>query len=211
MFRLVVFDLDGTLLDTAPDLYQALCDTLEFYRIEKKPSFEEFKKHIGGGAYGFLEPFLPQDLLEEALLKLRSFYLERYLCKNTRPFEGIGEVLKTLKERGIKLAVATNKITEGALRVLKAFRLVEYFEIVAGRDLPPKHKPHGEHIEYIISRLGIEPKETLMVGDRLDDILAAKNAGSFSAYALWGYTEPLNVESDFFLKEPKELLKLLID
>ena len=208
MFELVIFDLDGTILDTAPDLYLALCDTLKFYGYEK-PSFEEFRKHIGGGAFGFLSPFLPKGLWEEALQRLRKFYLERYLCKNTRPYEGIVETIDCLKSRNVKLAVATNKITEGAIRVLKAFQLENYFELIVGRDLPAKHKPAPEHITYITNRLGINSRKVLVVGDRTDDILAAKNAGTFSAYALWGYNEPLNVEADFFLKKPQELLKLL--
>ena len=207
MFELVILDLDGTILDTAPDLYLALCDTLEFYGYEK-PSFEEFRKHIGGGAFGFLSPFLPKELWEEALQKLRKFYLKKYLCKNTRPYEGIVETLDNLKSRNIKLAVATNKITEGAIRVLKAFKLENYFELIVGRDLPIKYKPAAEHITYITEKLEIDNKKVLVVGDRTDDILAAKNAGTFSAYALWGYNEPLNVEADFFLKNPKGLLKL---
>ena len=208
MFDLIIFDLDGTILDTAPDLYSALCDTLEFYGREK-PTFEEFKKHIGGGAFGFISPFLPKELWEEALQRLRTFYLERYLCKNTKPYEGIEELLSELEKRDVKLAVATNKITEGAVRVLKAFGFEKYFELVVGRDLPKEHKPSPLHITYITDRLGVKLKKTLVVGDRKDDILAAKNAGTFSAYALWGYNEPLNVEADFFLKKPQELLKLL--
>jgi len=207
MFELVIFDLDGTLLDTAPDLYSALCDTLEFYGFEK-PTFEEFKKHIGGGAFGFLSPYLPEDLWEKALHRLRSYYLEKYLCKDTKPFEGTVEVLEQLKEKGVKLAVATNKITEGAIRVLKAFNLESYFEIVVGRDIPKEHKPSPEHITYITENLKVDVKNVLVVGDRKDDILAAKNAGTFSAYALWGYNEPLNVEADFFLTRPRSLLEL---
>ena len=208
MFELIIFDLDGTILDTAPDLYSALCDTLDYYGYEK-PTFEEFRKYIGGGAFGFISPFLPRELWEEALKKLRSYYLERYLCVKTEPFEGIEKVLEELRKRNIKLAVATNKITEGAIRVLKAFDLERYFELIVGRDLPPKHKPSSEHITYITEKLGVNTKKVLVVGDRKDDISAAKNAGAFSAYALWGYNEPLNIEADFFLKTPIEILNII--
>ena len=208
MFELVVFDLDGTLLDTAPDLYKALCDTLKDYNCEIPP-FEEFVKHIGGGAYGFLQPFLPPERWEEALLKLRHYYLTRYVCCETKPFEGIEEVLKTLKGKGLKLAVATNKITEGAERVLTLTGLRNYFDLVVGRDLPKEHKPSEEHILYITKRLGVKPEKTLVVGDRSDDVIAGKRAGAKVAYALWGYTEPLNgLKPDYFLNHPKELLNL---
>ena len=209
MFELVIFDLDGTLLDTAPDLYRALCDTLRDYGCEIPP-FGEFVKHIGGGAYGFLQPFLPPERWEEALLKLRHYYLTRYVCCETKPFEGMEEVLKTLKGRGFKLAVATNKITEGAERVLTLTGLRPYFDLVVGRDLPKEHKPSKEHILYITDRLGVKPKNTLVVGDRSDDVIAAKEAGAKVAYALWGYTEPLKgIEPDYYINRPTELLKLL--
>jgi len=209
-FELVIFDLDGTLLDTAPDLYKALCDTLRDYGCEIPP-YGEFVKHIGGGAYGFLQPFLPSEKWEEALLKLRSYYLNRYICEETKPFEGIEEVLKTLKGKGFKLAVATNKITEGAERVLKLTGLRDYFDLVVGRDLPKEHKPSKEHILYITDLLGVSPSNTLVVGDRSDDILSAKSAGAKSAYALWGYVEPLNgLEPDFFLKHPSEVLEIVL-
>ncbi|RTZ70166.1 MAG: HAD family hydrolase [Aquificaceae bacterium] len=210
MVEAVIFDLDGTLLDTAPDLYRALCDTARDYGIQS-PSFEEFKKHIGGGAYGFIAPFFPSEVWEEALLKLRSYYLNRYLCRDTKPFEGIRETLEILKERGLKLAVATNKITEGALRVLKITDLLHYFDTVVGRDLPREHKPSKEHILFICKRLNLEPSKTIVVGDRLDDILSAKGAGAKSALALWGYIQPLppEVKPDFLLKTPKELLGIL--
>ncbi len=209
MVDLVIFDLDGTLIDTAPDLYMALCDTLKEYGVQP-PEFGEFCKHIGGGAYGFLEPFLPDEVLEEALLKLRRHYLEKYMFKDSRPYGGIFEVLETLKSRGLKLAVATNKITEGAVRVLKAAKMDRYFDFIAGRDLPPAHKPDPRHLLFITQKLGINPERSLMVGDRSDDVLAAKGAKVLSAYALWGYTEPLNgLKPDFYLKRPTDLLKVL--
>jgi phosphoglycolate phosphatase len=210
MAEAVIFDLDGTLLDTAPDLYKALCDTACDYGIQP-PSYEEFKKHIGGGAYGFIAPFFPKNLWEEALLKLRSYYLERYICKETKPFEGILEALEQLKGKGLKLAVATNKITEGAIRVLRLTGLLPYFEAVVGRDLPEEHKPSPKHILYVCRQLEVLPAQTLVVGDRLDDILSAQGAGAKSALALWGYTEnlPPQVKPDFYLKTPWELLKIL--
>jgi HAD superfamily hydrolase (TIGR01549 family) len=210
MVKAVIFDLDGTLLDTAPDLYLALKDTLEDYGVEPPP-FEEFKKHIGGGAYGFLQPFLPSHLWEEALLKLRKYYLERYVCLHTKPFEGIPEVLKTLKREGFKLAVATNKITEGAIRVLERTGLLNYFDEIAGRDLPKEHKPSPEHILYITDKLKISSSETMVIGDRSDDVIAALRAGAFSGYALWGYTEPLpeDYRPHYLLKKPLELLEIV--
>lgn len=209
MVSLVIFDLDGTLIDTAPDLYMAFCDTLREFGYQPPP-FEVFCKYMGGGAYGFLEPFLPSEILEEALQKVRHYYLTKYLFKESKPYGGIVEVLESLKSRGYKLAVATNKITDAAIRVLKEANLANFFELIVGRDLPKEHKPSPEHLLYINYRLRVEPQKTLMVGDRSDDILAAKKAGAYSGYALWGYTEPLNgLKPDFLLKEPKEILNLL--
>jgi len=210
MIKLVVFDLDGTLLDSARDLYLALCDTLKEYG-KTPPDFETFKRHLGGGAYAFISPFLPQELWEEALLKLRRHYLEKYLCLHTRPYGGVEETLKELKNRGFKLAVATNKITEGALRVLEKSGLLGYFDLVAGRDLPPAHKPSPEHLIFVAKNLGVEPRQALMVGDRSDDVQTALGAGALAAHAGWGYEEETGPPpgAHFYLKSPFEILRVL--
>jgi len=208
MVKLVVFDLDGTLLDTAYSLYLALRDALKDFGVEEPP-FEVFKKHIGGGAYGFIAPFLPPEYHEEALMKLRHYYLTRYIDHpSARPFPGIVETLERLKEMGLHLAVATNKITEGAVRVLERKGLLNFFDVVAGRDLPKEHKPSPEHLFYILSALGgdLKPQNTLMVGDRSDDVECALKSGAYAGYALWGYNEDqLNVKPHFFIKTPIEL------
>jgi len=209
MFGLIVWDLDGTLLDTAPDLYKAFCDMLRDFGFGDRdiPDYGEFKKYIGGGAFGFIQPFLPEDLWEDALLKVRKYYLERYICRETKPYEGIVETLETLKGEGLKLAVATNKITEGAVRVLEKTDLLKYFDIVVGRDLPKEHKPSPHHLFYITERLNVNPAEVLHIGDRSDDVACAKSAGAKAGYALWGYTEPLKLEPDFLLEKPEDVLK----
>ena len=211
-FNLIIFDLDGTLLDTALDLYLAFKDTLTDYGFEVPP-FEEFKKHIGGGAYGFLQPFLPEELLEEALQRVRRYYLERYICVHTKPFEGIEETLQRLKKENLLLAVATNKITEGAVRVLKRTGLIDYFDLIVGRDLPPEHKPSPLHITYITKRLNVKPNKALVVGDRKDDVVAGNLAGAKTAYALWGYTEPLGEREEekphYRLEKPIQILDVV--
>jgi len=212
MFELVVWDLDGTLLDTAPDLYKAFCDTLKDFGFNGKdiPDYREFKKYIGGGAFGFIQPFLPEELWEEALFKVRKYYLERYICLETKPYNGIVETLETLRGEGFKLAVATNKITEGAIRVLEKTNLLKYFDIVVGRDLPQEHKPSPQHLFYITEKLEINPRKVLHIGDRSDDVVCAKRAGAKIGYALWGYTEPLEWEPDFLLKKPREVLNIVL-
>jgi phosphoglycolate phosphatase len=212
MFELVVWDLDGTLLDTAPDLYKAFCDMLKDFGFNGKdiPGYDEFRKYIGGGAFGFIQPFLPEELWEKALFKVRKYYLERYICKETRPYEGIVETLETLKDEGLKLAVATNKITEGAIRVLERTDLLKYFDLIVGRDLPKEHKPSPQHLFYITERLNVGPRWVLQIGDRSDDVVCAKRAGAKAGYALWGYTEPLELEPDFLLKNPKEVLNFVL-
>jgi len=211
-FKLVVWDLDGTLLDTAPDLYKAFRDALKDFGFSGRdiPEYGVFKKYIGGGAFGFIKPFLPEELWEEALYKVRKYYLERYICKETQPYDGIVETLEILKSKGIAMAVATNKITEGAVRVLDRTDLLKYFDIVVGRDLPKEHKPSPHHLFYITRKLNVNPGEVLHIGDRSDDVICAKSAGAYSGYALWGYTEPLEVEPDFRLERPQGVLNIVL-
>ncbi|NPB06800.1 MAG: phosphoglycolate phosphatase [Aquificae bacterium] len=205
--KAVLFDLDGTLVDSAPDIARALRRTLKALNKEHLVP-DDVRPFIGGGARRLLEAVLKDAFTEEAVSLFRSFYAAEP-ARYSRPYDGIPELLNELKRRGLKLAVVTNKPDEITHALLKSLNLLDYFEFVAGGDTFPEKKPSPLPVLKTLERLSVEPKEALLVGDTEADVAAALSAGCYAALALWGYGAGSSLKPHFTLKSPSELLELL--
>ncbi|MHB8068308.1 MAG: HAD family hydrolase [Desulfobaccales bacterium] len=191
---LIVFDLDGTLADSLPDLTNAAnyaCRSLG--RPEHPP--EAVKGMIGGGERKFVERFLGpghERLLEEGL-KLYLDYYSRHCGDLTRIYPGVKETLPRLA--GKKLAVLSNKLQRLTEKVLQSLGIFPWFAAVrgGGGDLPLKPSP--EPLLALIKELQAEPTRTLMVGDKTADVLAGKGAGALTLGVTYGYGEPSDLEA----------------
>ena len=150
--------------------------------------------------------FKPEEL-EEALERF-LFYYHAEPVVYTKPYEGILETLKRLKDKGLLLAVATNKPHTITLEVLKHLSMLELFHEVIGADLLPEKKPSPMPLLEIARRLKVDPKKALMVGDSQTDIEAGRRAGMKTAHASWGYKKP-ETTPDYTLLHPYQLLELL--
>ena len=204
--RLVIFDLDGTLIDSAEDI--ALHVGRVYRELKGKDvSTDEVKKNIGDGARSLLANFFQGQELEEALERFLHYYISEPVIY-TKPYEGVMETLEGLKERRILLAVATNKPHAITLEVLKRLNMLHYFDEVLGADLSPEKKPSPLPLLEIAKRLEVPPELGLMVGDSENDILAGKRAGMLTAHARWGYKTPQS-PPDYHLDHPKDLLRLM--
>lgn len=204
--RLVIFDLDGTLIDSAEDIALHVGRVYRELKGKDVPA-DEVKKNIGDGARSLLSNFFQGQELEEALERFLHYYILEPVI-HTRPYEGVMETLEGLKERGILLAVATNKPHAITLEVLKRLKMLHYFDEVLGADLLPEKKPSPLPLLEIAKRLEVPPELGLMVGDSENDILAGKRAGMLTAHARWGYKTPQS-PPDYHLDHPKELLRLI--
>jgi haloacid dehalogenase superfamily, subfamily IA, variant 1 with third motif having Dx(3-4)D or Dx(3-4)E len=168
---------------------------------------DEVKKNIGDGARSLLANFFQGQELEKALERFLHYYISEPVI-HTKPYEGVMETLEGLKERGILLAVATNKPHAITLEVLKRLNMLHYFDEVLGADLLPEKKPSPLPLLEIAKRLEVPPELSLMVGDSENDILAGRRAGMLTAHARWGYKAPQS-PPDYHLDHPKDLLHLI--
>lgn len=183
-----VFDLDGTLVDSAPDLHAAL-DRL--MAVKRLPGFAraEVVAMIGDGVRVLLErAYAARGItLDEAGLQHFMTDYEANAAVLTRAFDGIPELLVGLRDAGWRLAVCTNK-PEGAARVLlSGLGLDGHFSALGGGDSFPMRKPDPGHLRATLAAAGAVPEDAVMIGDHRNDIEAARGAGVRAIFAGWGY------------------------
>jgi phosphoglycolate phosphatase len=185
----IVFDLDGTLVDTAPDLTNALNDALT-RRGYAVISQETIRSAVGFGARVMIEEALRRAGAEEDIDEMLADFLIHYeanIAAESRPFPGAVASLQTLAAAGAKLAVCTNKREHLTRKLLQALGLQHYFRSVAGRDTFTVSKPDPGHLTGAIALAGGEPSRAIMVGDSDVDIATAKSAGVPSILVSFGY------------------------
>ncbi|MET0315136.1 MAG: phosphoglycolate phosphatase [Hansschlegelia sp.] len=190
----IVFDLDGTLVESAPDLLDALTATLLEEGVEPIP-YDQARGLIGAGARALVQRGLDaadREVTKERLDALHAFFLEHYsahIADKTRPYVGCEDALDRLAASGAKLAVCTNKIESLARQLLDALNLTSRFDAIVGGDTFGVSKPDPAPLLGAIERAGGDPLRAVMVGDSSTDVDAAKNAGVPVIVATFGYTE----------------------
>jgi len=190
----LAFDLDGTLVDTAPDLVGALNHLLGQEGLAPLP-VEEARPFIGRGARWLIERGFQAagaPIAEEQKSELVTRFIDHYLAHiadESRPFPGMVETLSALKAAGARLAVCTNKRTDLSRALLDALDLTSLFEAVIGADLAPAIKPDPRHLETAITAAGGTLDRALLVGDAATDAGAARAAGTPLILVSFGYTE----------------------
>jgi len=185
---LIIFDLDGTLIDSSQDIAWCANRTLESMGYTGKDP-AEIVGHIGWGVKPLLEKLMPEESPEritEARLKFLAVYGE-HLVVETTLYPGVVDVLDQFTRAGKKLAVVTNKPEGLAAGILEVMKLDGYFRLVLGGDSLPNRKPHPEPIEKAIKELGASPDRTIVVGDSPVDCEAAKGAGAYAIGAAYGF------------------------
>lgn len=190
-YELVIFDLDGTLLDTLDDLTQAVNHALAQQHFPPRTR-EEVRRLIGNGIASTVRRAIPEGsddgAFQKALSDFRSYYLD-HVNVYTRPYDGIPALLDAMNRAGIQAAVNSNKV-DSASQALCAAHLPDRFACILGErpEIPKKPAPDGAF--QIMRQLGTDPKRTLYVGDGEADIQTAINAGIDCAWVSWGYRRP---------------------
>lgn len=190
----LAFDLDGTLVDSAPDLIGTLNVLLAQEGIAPLP-LDEARPFIGHGARRLIERGFRAQGAEveperlEALFARFIAHYEDHIADETRPFPGLVEALEQLKTAGAKLVVCTNKLTGLSIKVLEALDLARLFEAVVGADAAPAPKPDGRHLLAAVEAVGGDSARTIMVGDASTDAGTARAAGAHLILVSFGYTE----------------------
>lgn len=191
---LVIFDLDGTLIDTAPDLIDSLNDTIATAGLAPV-TFDDLTHLVGQGARVMIRRAFELrkaalgDAEAEALFQHFVSHYHDHMPGKSRPFDGMIACLDRLSAAGMKLAVCTNKAEGLAIPLLEKLGLSRHFAATTGGDTFAVRKPDAAHIFGTIDRAGGERRESVMVGDSINDILAAKNADIPSIAVDFGYSD----------------------
>ena len=188
----ILFDLDGTLVDTAPDLMDAHNHVMKkFGHKEKKLS--DIKSLAGKGAWVMMQRSFRQEIKDEKIKKEMTKEFIDFYSKNidrgSKPINGVMEFLKWAKDKNISMAVCTNKQERLAVDLLKKLRMYKYFEYVAGSDTFPFNKPDPRHLTDVVEIIQGDLKKTIMVGDSEVDGMSAENAKIPFVLVKDGYTE----------------------
>jgi N-acetyl-D-muramate 6-phosphate phosphatase len=209
----VLFDLDGTLIDSAVDL-AAAANAMRTDRCLVALPLTQYRPHGGSGARGMLGQAFCTAPGQSGYDELKREFLDRYetlMYDNTRPFVGVEAELLALSEAGIAWGIVTNKAERFALPLAKALGLAA--GVIVGGDTTGHTKPHPAPLLEAARRLGVAPQSCLYVGDDERDILAGRAAGMATAAAAWGYLgqrgEFRHWCADLELSAPGELLKAL--
>ena len=190
----IAFDLDGTLVDTAPDLIGTLNILLGEEGLPAL-ALEEARPFIGRGARWLIErgfqaagqtlhPARTQVLFDRFIAHYRE-----HIADQSRPFPGCEAALDALKAQGAKLAVCTNKRTDLSVTLLQTLGLVDRFDAIVGADAAPAIKPDPRHLMAAVNAVGGEAERTILVGDAATDVGAARGAGAGLILVSFGYTE----------------------
>ena len=214
---MIAFDLDGTLVHTAPDLMGTLNTLLAEEGLPPLP-LETAPMLVGRGAKVMIERGFTaagEPLHEPRASALFDRYIALYLGRiadESRPYEGMIDALNELEAAGAILAVCTNKRTDLSLALLDALDLTSRFKVIVGADLAPRPKPDASHLLHTIELAGGDPARALMVGDSINDVLAAKNAGVPVVVVSFGYTDipPADLDGDALIDRFDELFEQVL-
>ncbi|MDY6367155.1 MAG: HAD family hydrolase [Clostridia bacterium] len=218
MKKLVIFDLDGTLLDTVPDITDNINGMLLHFGYETL-SEKQVASLVGSGAKKLVTDCIAvsvkKPLTEEELSERLSYYNGNYTSSSspkTKPFDGIGKVLTDLKKDGFLIAIMTNKPQETTDRVVKEHLSEFSFDKIVGGSGKVKCKPDKTATVNLLNELGVSPENAFFVGDGETDVLTAINTGTFGISVLWGYRSKIQLEkagAKVFASTPEELYSII--
>jgi phosphoglycolate phosphatase len=212
--RAVLFDLDGTLIDSAPDL-GAAADTMRTVRGLPSLPLEQYRPMVGAGARGMLGVAfgLTPEAPEFATLREEFFCnYEARMTRATTVFEGVAHLVANLQQRGVRWGIVTNKSQRFTIPLVASIADLSSAAVVVSGDTTPHAKPHPEPLLFAARSLGVPPQQCLYVGDDERDIQAGKAAGMATVAATYGYlgkqTDISQWAADAEINSPAQLLQL---
>ncbi len=189
-YELVVFDMDGTILDTLEDLADSVNRVLERFQYPAR-TLEEVRRFVGNGRRKLLERALPAEVSEEEAERIfQEFtsYYQAHCAQKTRPYQGIPRLLETLRASGCRTAVVSNK-ADPAVRELCARFFPGLFDAMSGERDGVGRKPAPDMVDAILGELSVPRERAVYVGDSEVDIATARNAGLACVSVSWGFRE----------------------
>lgn len=216
MKRAVIFDLDGTLSDTIASIKYCADRAIAPFGYGPFPE-SDYKYFIGDGAANLIRRALAAAGDVELVHFDRAFGLyKQYFAADcmyqVKPYKGIPELLEALKDRGVKLAVLSNKPHDQTVDVVGSLFGRGYFDVIQGQKEGVPIKPDPGGVFEILKELGLDPADILYIGDTATDMRTGKSAGAFTVGALWGFRDRRELEeshADAVIEEPCGLLEFL--
>lgn len=214
MIKGIIFDLDGTTLSTLCDIQGSINLVLKNHNYPEK-NYDEVRLAIGRGSRNLIKDSLPLNTKDEIIDTLLNEYIEIYghhYDVETRPYEGIKELFNKLEEKGIVLAINSNKPDKYTKNLIKSHYPGNNFIAVIGAREGIPYKPDPYSANEIVEKMGFDKSEILYVGDSDNDVKTAKNAGLKCVGCLWGFRDIQTLTdagADYIISKPKELLNYL--
>ncbi len=212
MIKAVIFDLDGTLLDTLEDLTDSVNHVLSQHSMKNR-TIDEIRSFIGNGVPTLIARSVPAGTdtvtIRECVAEMAAYYKEHSDIK-TRPYDGITELLTALEEKNIKTAVVTNKV-EDAAKTLCRSKFSHNFTSIIGDNGKDRLKPAPDNVFRALRDLNVNKCEVLYVGDSDVDMITAKNAELTSVGVTWGFRDENVLRksgAEYIINTPEDLLKL---
>lgn len=211
-YKVIVFDLDGTITASDLGITNSIKYSLNYFNIDKNN--EDLTRHIGPSLVSTFREYLGDDkaTIDLAIEKYREYYVAKGMFENV-VYEGVEETLKAIKDSGRQIILASSKPMVFCERILEHFELAKYFDFIGGSNLDETRTDKVEVIKYSLENIGKQiDEDVLMVGDRKHDIIGAKALGIDSVGVLFGYGDREELETagaDYIIENIGELLQII--
>lgn len=217
MIKLVIFDLDGTLLNSLADLADSCNFLLRKYGFPEHP-LDSYRYFVGDGIRKLVERVLPEDrrqkdFIEQFFQEMVAYY-DLHKADKTVPYPGIVEAMEAMQRQGIMLGVASNKVNKAMMPLMEHYFPTINFTAVLGQREGIPVKPHPQIVFDILKTADVKPEEALYVGDTGVDMDTAHGAGLKAVGVLWGYRDRQELTehgAEYIIAQPTELVKLTVD
>jgi len=212
-YSTVIFDMDGTILNTLDDLHDSVNYALEKMGYPLR-SLDEIRSFVGNGVEALIKRSVPQGTNEKEREQCHGFFREHYsvnMNNKTRPYEGIIDLIKGLRQRGLKTAVVSNK-SEYAVIELCGQTFPDLFDVIVGQTKDKRPKPAPDGVFYALDKLGVEKSETVYVGDSDVDVQTAVNSGLDCIGVTWGFRDREVLEKEgakYIIDKPEEMFDII--
>lgn len=208
----ILFDLDGTLLDTSGDLKNAVNYALKNFGYEERNE-KDIKSFLGNGIKNLVRQSLPEkaENLEEVLLEFKNYY-EKNIDIETYPYEGILDTLEIFKKSQYKIAIISNKFDAGVKKLSKSFNLDRFMNVIIGERDDIRRKPAPDMVNYILKSLESSPENSIYIGDSEVDIETAHNSNIKCILVSWGFRDITllpHEKADYIANSPIEIYDIV--
>ena len=214
-YKLAIFDMDGTILDTLEDLCDCTNYALRMYNLPER-SIEEIRHFLGNGIRKLIERAVPEgttvEIVDQVFDTFKVYYKDHCAIK-TRPYDGINDVIKKIRDNGIITAVVSNK-ADFAVGILCEDYFKGLFDFSVGDKEGQRRKPYPDGVLSVLDRFGIDKKDAVYIGDSEVDFQTAQNAKLDVIMVGWGFRDEefiLSQGAEFVVKKPEELLGYVLD